>query len=266
MNTIFFDFINHHNKNLLDNLPNNTKNLIIFCLYASGKNKINNLPSTLENIIIYNYTCNFTNEDNRHIYITCASPDDDENNYTNNNYLRKYIFSKMPFGCTLVTLNKYKADKIYWSNNDYNNNICPTNNDIKNKLKYIEKRDIFLTTNIFDNKNNDLITVINNKKINHLLNSTLFEKKKRHLLFELPNIININYIHFYKTQFNLNETEFNLNTDENKSKLIFFDTFIKIYDNKQYLNFVIDEITNGYHRLNDYSIDALYNLPYTFFN
>ena len=252
MSTIFFDFINNNNTNLLDDLPNNTKNLIIFCLYASDKNKINNLPSTLENIIIYKYRCDFTDDDNNIIRLKDGIFDDET--IIKNDYLTKYIFNKMPYNCKLITTNKSEADKIYWSGDDYNDNIFPTNNNIKNKIKYINEQHHFFKNFNFDDNKDGYTTDTVNEKILYYENSFLFEKNKRHLLFELPNIINKDDIQFYKTLINKPQHYLAKGTMDNK-KIMFFDIFIKTHNDKHYLNFVIDENLNSYYFDNYYFFD-----------
>lgn len=80
MNSIFYDYLHKDNLYLLNDIPNNIENIIIF--YLSIRNlTINNLPINIKNIVIYQCNCLDNNED-------LISKAED---------LEKCIFTKLPF-------------------------------------------------------------------------------------------------------------------------------------------------------------------------
>ena len=249
MTTVFFDFIHPNNKYLLDDLSNDTQNLIIF--YLDTYEKIINLPSSLENIIIYGHRC--------------GGYDIDEN--LNEDELDKYIFTKNPLNCKIHLLKKYDADKILWSKESYDDIKIASKDEVENKIKYINEEYTFFKN--FDMDNYNVVGGWTKKEIENKINffqtTILFEKySKRHMLYELPDFIKVVNIKIYETGFNLTQ---HYDYQEHTSvDLRFYDVFIKNSENKRYLNFVIDEIQIINMGIHDYDYYFFNSLPNEFYN
>ena len=297
MSTAFFDIIDEKTVHLLDNLSPDIKNIIILHLQLSEPCKVQNLPVTLENIIIYTITClvaldeidmlnddfkdeicdNFDSE-NSNIYSLVnpeqesesdkeesesdkeESESDKEDIVTKTqkcvNLLEKYIFTKKPLVCNIILLNKGYADKIYWTNEDYDDSITATKDELKNILNDVYQKFSKLRE-------------INDEPFAQFKNEKIFRKNKRHILYEIPQFINSELVEFYDSNFNLTcKKSREYPTHHDPSSINFCEVFIKKIDDKQYLDFVIDQ--KDYSELfEDYDTENLpkyYNIKAKFFS
>ena len=252
MSSIFFDYLHEDNLYLLNNIPNNIENLIIFYLSTSNST-INNLPIDIKNIIIFH----------------CSCLDNNEDLINNTEDLEKLVFTKLPFNCKIHLLNKWNADIIKWSNDTYSKFITPSNKEIMYSLEHINERYDFFNEfdleyyKVKDGWNKEQI----NKNLNYYKMRKIFEEyTKRHLYYKLPNNFIITDIIIYDTQLNLTQ---DYDDDDGKYVDIEYKRNIKIYtenfNNDIYIVFALDDIEVIEFGITKEDYDFYYIIPNEFF-
>lgn len=168
MKTLFFDIVNDKNVDSLDMLNEDVENLLIYNI--TTVKKITNLPIELKKIIIYDYCLTFL-MNGETITMTsdfCVNFYGTSMQINKIEYFLNNVFTKLPMGCELILLDKNVADIVYWTNSE----------NIKTQY-YFDARSL-------------------PKSIEEY---SLSDYYFRHLLFKIPDFIDVNKILFYDSVF-----------------------------------------------------------------